>query len=180
MAATTAPSTPSFRSNAVLCRSLVTPRARQSSQRRSESAFAASTWVTDGCCMCQAYGEWCSRRCLKLHTGSGHRGFKSIHRRVCNRRQPARRPVHTIDVSDPVRKSQVVAFPKVDMHPRDSLSTPALQDVCPRCGTPGGAQSLLTSMTRYYVCRQCACRWQVDRAAERDNELTPDRVGAAD
>lgn len=36
-------------------------------------------------------------------------------------------------------------------------------DACQRCGTAPGAQTLLTSMTRYYVCGTCAARWSVPR-----------------
>ena len=34
---------------------------------------------------------------------------------------------------------------------------------CPHCQAPSGALSLLTSMTRYYVCGSCAGRWRVAR-----------------
>jgi hypothetical protein len=38
---------------------------------------------------------------------------------------------------------------------------------CPRCSVPDGTLSLLTSMTRYYVCRHCEWRWQVSRSEDR-------------
>jgi hypothetical protein len=37
---------------------------------------------------------------------------------------------------------------------------------CPRCRVPDGTLSLLTSMTRYYVCRHCEWRWQVSRSED--------------
>ena len=39
---------------------------------------------------------------------------------------------------------------------------------CPRCSTASGLLNLLTSMTRYYVCGRCQCRWQVARVEESD------------
>jgi hypothetical protein len=50
----------------------------------------------------------------------------------------------------------------------DRPSGPATHEVCPHCDTPGARLSLLTSMTRYYVCGQCARRWQVERSNEGD------------
>lgn len=41
---------------------------------------------------------------------------------------------------------------------------------CPQCGAPDGVLSLLTSMTKYYACRQCHGRWQVSTVKPR-----PDR-----
>jgi hypothetical protein len=32
---------------------------------------------------------------------------------------------------------------------------------CPRCGASDALLPLLTSMTRYFVCRRCDCRWEV-------------------
>jgi len=32
---------------------------------------------------------------------------------------------------------------------------------CPRCGALDAVLNLLTSMTRYFVCRRCDCRWEV-------------------
>lgn len=43
------------------------------------------------------------------------------------------------------------------------LSLHASGDACPRCNTPCDTPSLLTSMTRYYVCARCSTRWQVAR-----------------
>jgi hypothetical protein len=35
--------------------------------------------------------------------------------------------------------------------------------VCPCCNAPCETVSLLTSMTRYYLCARCRARWQVAR-----------------
>jgi hypothetical protein len=48
----------------------------------------------------------------------------------------------------------------------NALSAP-LDAGCPRCSAPDGTLILLTSITRYYACRQCGCRWQVSRIEER-------------
>ena len=50
----------------------------------------------------------------------------------------------------------------------DRPSGPPTHEVCPHCDAPGARLSLLTSMTRYYVCGQCASRWQVERTREGD------------
>jgi DNA-directed RNA polymerase subunit RPC12/RpoP len=44
--------------------------------------------------------------------------------------------------------------------------TPETGYRCPRCGAASGTLNLLTSMTRYYVCGRCACRWAVSRVNE--------------
>ena len=36
---------------------------------------------------------------------------------------------------------------------------------CPRCGTPPGQTTLLTSMNRYYACGSCPARWSVARSS---------------
>jgi hypothetical protein len=188
MAATPAPSMPSFRSNAVCRRSLATPRARHSSHRRSKSALAASTAATEDCCICEAYAERWRRRCLKLHRINRRAReqyeavellFGTFALRECaiedSRRDDLPIPSMSACAEEPIPRNT-----NVNMSARHSLSTVTPQDVCPRCKAPGGAQSLLTSMTRYYVCRQCACRWHVDRKTEQETALTPDRLGAAD
>ena len=38
---------------------------------------------------------------------------------------------------------------------------------------PDGTLSLLTAITRYYVCRQCGCRWQVSRIEDRVSSRHP-------
>lgn len=43
------------------------------------------------------------------------------------------------------------------------MSKPAPWEVCPHCNAACGAPSLLTSMTRYYLCGSCAARWQIAR-----------------
>ena len=43
------------------------------------------------------------------------------------------------------------------------VTTRAANETCPHCNGPSGAPNLLTSMTRYYVCRSCGERWQVGR-----------------
>ena len=53
----------------------------------------------------------------------------------------------------------------VDMVARHPPSCPE-GPICPRCSALDGTLSLLTSMTRYYVCRHCACRWQISRIEE--------------
>jgi len=42
-------------------------------------------------------------------------------------------------------------------------AAPATLDAacCPRCGASDALLSLLTSMTRYFACRRCDCRWEV-------------------
>ena len=50
---------------------------------------------------------------------------------------------------------------------RDAPSPDAARAPCPRCGAPDATLKLLTSMTRYFVCPHCNCRWQVSLA---DNE----------
>jgi hypothetical protein len=34
-------------------------------------------------------------------------------------------------------------------------------ECCPRCGRSSGVLALLTSFAAYYVCGQCAHRWQI-------------------
>ena len=34
-------------------------------------------------------------------------------------------------------------------------------ECCPRCGRSSGMLALLTSFVAYYVCGQCAHRWQI-------------------
>jgi hypothetical protein len=58
------------------------------------------------------------------------------------------------------------------MQADDPVSTQSAPDACPRCSAPSGAPDLLTSMTRYYVCGRCACRWQVARDQDIDHHLT--------
>ena len=41
--------------------------------------------------------------------------------------------------------------------------TQMIGDGCLRCGAPGATMTLLTSMTRYFMCDRCECRWQVSR-----------------
>ena len=36
---------------------------------------------------------------------------------------------------------------------------------CPQCGASDAVQTLLTSMTRYFVCRRCNGRWEVSLLA---------------
>ena len=43
----------------------------------------------------------------------------------------------------------------------DEPATEADSACCPRCGASDAVLSLLTSMTRYFACRRCDCRWQV-------------------
>ena len=51
-----------------------------------------------------------------------------------------------------------------DAPTRDATGSSACDsDACPRCGTARAAQTLLTSMTRYYACGNCAARWSVAR-----------------
>jgi DNA-directed RNA polymerase subunit M/transcription elongation factor TFIIS len=38
---------------------------------------------------------------------------------------------------------------------------------CPRCGAETRALTLLTTMTRYYVCSACAFRWNAPREEDR-------------
>ena len=40
----------------------------------------------------------------------------------------------------------------------------AKKDACPRCGTAPGTPALLTSMTSYFACGNCAARWSVARS----------------
>jgi DNA-directed RNA polymerase subunit RPC12/RpoP len=49
----------------------------------------------------------------------------------------------------------------------DALAAPQVSG-CPRCSMPFSTLSLLTSMTRYYVCPHCDCRWQVSRVEARE------------
>lgn len=51
----------------------------------------------------------------------------------------------------------------------DTPSALEASDRCPRCSAPCGALNLLTSMTRYYVCGRCECRWQVSRMEESNS-----------
>jgi hypothetical protein len=48
----------------------------------------------------------------------------------------------------------------------DALPAPSAPGGCPRCGAFCGTPNLLTSMTRYYICGGCGCRWQLSRIAE--------------
>jgi hypothetical protein len=66
------------------------------------------------------------------------------------------------------------------MHSGDLVSIQKPHDACPCCSAPSGAPGLLTSMTRYYVCGRCACRWQVARDQDGDHPLTHDLECAAD
>jgi hypothetical protein len=52
--------------------------------------------------------------------------------------------------------------------------SPQVLETCPRCTAASGTLNLLTSMTRYYVCGRCACRWHTSRFeanASRDRAL---------
>jgi hypothetical protein len=37
----------------------------------------------------------------------------------------------------------------------------ARHEACPGCGSTSSALTLLTSMIKYFACRQCGSRWQV-------------------
>ena len=56
-----------------------------------------------------------------------------------------------------------------DRTPGDAaaVTTRGSNDACPRCSGPSSAPSLLTSMTRYYLCGSCGERWQVERNWQR-------------
>jgi formate dehydrogenase maturation protein FdhE len=45
----------------------------------------------------------------------------------------------------------------------DTVPNGRSRGACPQCGTVPDGPSLLTSMTRYYVCGRCAARWSVTR-----------------
>ena len=59
---------------------------------------------------------------------------------------------------------------ELDVRAADVRLTRSACDRCPRCSAPCRAPNLLTSMTRYYACGRCACRWQVSRLEENDLE----------
>jgi formate dehydrogenase maturation protein FdhE len=48
----------------------------------------------------------------------------------------------------------------------EAAVAPSIDHQCPRCSARGGTMTLLTSMTRYYMCEQCNCRWHVLRRRE--------------
>jgi hypothetical protein len=62
------------------------------------------------------------------------------------------------------------------MHDGDPMSIQTVRDACPRCRALSGTPNLLTSMTRYYVCGHCACRWNVSRTSDTDDRLMHDRT----
>lgn len=47
------------------------------------------------------------------------------------------------------------------MNGTSSAPSTHVGSVCPRCGASDATLSLLTSMTRYFACRRCHCRWDV-------------------
>jgi hypothetical protein len=49
---------------------------------------------------------------------------------------------------------------------------------CPRCSAASGTLNLLTSMTRYFVCGRCQCRWQVARVEESDSQAGAQAAGS--
>lgn len=61
-----------------------------------------------------------------------------------------------------MRKAATIAEPTT-RNDDDPVSLRASGEVCPHCHAACGAPNLLTSMTRYYTCGQCAARWQVAR-----------------
>jgi transposase-like protein len=54
------------------------------------------------------------------------------------------------------------------MNVDDAVLAPGIGERCPRCQASDLAMTLLTSMTRYYVCERCQCRWQVLRQTASD------------
>jgi DNA-directed RNA polymerase subunit M/transcription elongation factor TFIIS len=57
----------------------------------------------------------------------------------------------------------------------DSAAPPSrnVSEECPSCKTECDTPSLLTSMTRYYVCGRCAARWQIARNWQAFEEGAP-------
>jgi hypothetical protein len=48
------------------------------------------------------------------------------------------------------------------MHSKpDALALELDPACCPRCGAADAVLNLLTSMTRYFACPRCNCRWEV-------------------
>jgi hypothetical protein len=52
-----------------------------------------------------------------------------------------------------------------------------VSEKCPCCKTECETPSLLTSMTRYYVCARCAARWQIVRNWRAFEEGSADGQG---
>jgi hypothetical protein len=66
------------------------------------------------------------------------------------------------------------------MHDGEPMSIQTVRDACPHCSALSGTPNLLTSMTRYYVCGHCACRWNVSRTVNADLRLMHDRTDPVD
>ena len=90
-------------------------------------------------------------------------------------RQPASRDNLEARDNDLREALQVAPADDVAVHPdshrmiaaptRNDIAPVACEseDECPLCGTAPGPPTLLTSMTRYYACGNCATGWSVAR-----------------
>jgi DNA-directed RNA polymerase subunit M/transcription elongation factor TFIIS len=67
------------------------------------------------------------------------------------------------DEAEPLSTAASTAEPTA---PLAAASSTGAARVCPHCGAACGGLSLLTSMTRYYLCGRCGARWQVARNSQ--------------
>jgi transposase-like protein len=56
----------------------------------------------------------------------------------------------------------------ITMNIDNTERTRTVGDACPRCTATDATVTLLTSMTRYFVCNRCQSRWQVSRVSGGD------------